>query len=235
MIQKSTRSCQIFLAMTAAFYLLASTASAATITVFTNTTAWLESTTTDVVPLNANWLGVGTLPAVGTYSLTPVADSSSYDLVAGSTMIGSGSGVRYFRTTFYVPEFSLISADFQGSFDNGAQIFVNGISLALEGTISSLNFDDGIHHRIFVDNGGSVTNGYLGGDSFDSFADPFLQTNWVNGGSNEVILAIRNNPPFDSGRFSFGLTIQTTPVPEPSTALMLTLGLAVLGMRRRVR
>jgi hypothetical protein len=26
-----------------------------------------------------------------------------------------------------------------------------------------------------------------------------------------------------------------TPVPEPTTALMLTLGLAVLGMRRRVR
>ncbi len=108
-----------------------------------------------------------------------------------------------------------------------------GNSLALEGSIASENFDNGIHHRIFVDNDGSVTNGYLGGDPFDSFTDPFLQTNWVNSGSNEVILAIRNNPPFDSGRFSFGLTIQTTPVPEPSTFLLLTFGLVALAARQR--
>ena len=144
MIQESTRSCQIWLPMVAAFYLLAPTASADTIMVFSNTTDWLESTTIDAVPLNEAWLGVGTLPAVGTFSLTPVADSSDYDLVAGSTLIHSGSGVRYFRTTFNVPEFSAISADFQSSFDNSAQIFVNGNELALEGSIASENFDNGI-------------------------------------------------------------------------------------------
>ena len=219
-------------------WLCPETASADTISIFSNTTNWRLSTQN---PINNSvpWPGVAALPAAGTFTLIPVAGAAHVFHVPGSTNLFAGSGIRFYRTDFNLGAFSTLTADLRISVDNSVHIFINGQALALEGSLSSANFANSIHHRLFIDAAGNVTNGFMSGDSFDSFAATFPAANW-NVGTNEIILAIRNLSGGDAGGFSFGLDLTTTavvtPAPEPFAVNLLGFGVLSLfgyGWRHR--
>jgi len=211
----------------------AAAASPTVVAVVSDPATWFESTVTATDDTFPGWPGVGAVPPAGTFTTATVAGAAHVDNVTGSTNLVAGSGVRFFRTTFFLPTFSSLIANLQVSVDNDVQVFINAAGLALEGSLSTDNFSNGIHHGLFIDSTGDVTNG---GDAFDSFTDPFPSGNWV-GGDNEVILAVRNLSGGDAGGFSFRLDVATTPVGAPVPALLLLVisGLVGLGALRRRR
>jgi len=207
-----------------------SSASADVISVVSDTTNWQQSTVVQFDDTHPGWGGPPGIPAASTFTIDPTAGAGHVANVAGSTNIYSGNGIRYYRTLFNLEAFSSISLDIQMSADNDMWLGFNNGHMATEGSLDGVNFADAIHHRLFIDTDGSVTNGYLGGDSFDFAVSSFDDSVW-NVGSNELVLAVRNLSGFDSGGFSFGMTVTTTSVPAPAPLVLLALGLLSITLR----
>lgn len=210
-------------------------ATAATISLVTNTTDWLLSTVvdrsnSDVVP----WPGASTfLPNVSTYTEIPVEGASHIFPVTGAAILFAGSGVSFYRATFSLAAFSAVTLDLSASFDNDLDIFINGHELALEGDFAAANFN-GPNHRLFVASDGTVTNGYLGGLPFTVSAAASFPSSFFNVGNNEIVLAVRNLSSGDSGGVTVSADLVTTEAPEPSPCASLAVGaLSLFGFRRR--
>jgi len=158
----------------------------------------------------------------GTYTLPALAGGAGPTSFPGAGPIAASSGISLFRTTFVLPAFSTITADVQALADNDPQIFVNGHELALYGT--DLNGFGRTPFRLFDDTSGNVTNAFSGGSAFSSVTSPFSPSDWIPGGTNEIIVADRNLSGGDSGGFSFLATIDTEGgalVPEPGSLTLL--------------
>ncbi|HEX8201302.1 MAG TPA: hypothetical protein VF590_12510 [Isosphaeraceae bacterium] len=211
------------------------------ITIVSDTSTFRQSTTV-LTNNSVPWGGAPALPDASTFTIVPTAGALHVDNVPGATNLFSGSGVRFFRSTFTLAPFDAVSLDLRASFDNDLQVFINGQSLALEGSLDASSFAGGVHHRVFVNPEGTLVNGFQGGQMFDRVA-PIFPASRFNLGSNELILAVRNltsngNMP-DSGGFSFQVDFTTfAAVPEPAAAMLLGTGLLCLisyGQRRRSR
>ncbi len=210
-------------------------ATAATISLVTNTTDWLLSTVVDTSNSNdVPWSGASAfLPDVSTYTEIPVEGASYIFPVPGAAILFAGSDVSFYRATFSLAAFTAVTLDLSASFDNDLDIFINGHELALEGDFTSGNFNDP-NHRLFVASDGTVTNGYLGGLPFTVSTAASFPSSFFKVGANEIVLAVRNASGGDSGGVTVSADLVTTEAPEPSTCATLAVGaLSLLGFRRR--
>ncbi|MDA1276614.1 MAG: MBG domain-containing protein [Verrucomicrobia bacterium] len=170
-----------------------------------NAANWKQSTSSYIDNTDPNWPGVTTpLPSAATYTV----NTAIQPLVAGFTGIVSGSGVTFYRSVFSLPSFATLTADLSALVDNNIQIFVNSKSLASFGT-DLCGFCSG-DFRLFIGTDGTVNNGYLGGGLFSSVQASFLQSAWISGGANEIVVAVRNLGGGDTGGFRLSLVLTTT-------------------------
>ena len=226
-----TQSQSGFQMVAASVFLLSSMstmAQAQTTTVVSNTIDWRQSTTIDSSNSNSvPWPGLPftSVPNVSTFTVVPTSGSAT-NPITGATTLLSGSDVRFYRTVFNLPVFSTITSDVRIFVDNDVDIFINGNELAQIGTLSASNFSGAQPLRVGVDTAGVVTNAFSGGQGFTRVAASFPGSRFNSGGSNEIILMIRNLSG-DSGGFTFRadfVTAAGATAPEPGT-----IGLVILG------
>ncbi|RIK81824.1 MAG: hypothetical protein DCC68_07760 [Planctomycetota bacterium] len=184
------------------------------ITVGSSTATWRLSTETISGGPAGNWDPSGNPPppAASTFTLVPTATGPlvvpSINTAANSMGVQgivAQNNVRYYRTTFELPEFGAVSANIRMAVDNGAQVYLNGQLLATEVTFSGDPFLSPYPSITIEENGAvSVTK-------FDSSAASF--TNW-NVGTNEIILAVRNTSAEsgNAGGFAFRMDVLATTV-----------------------
>ncbi len=126
--------------------------------------------------------------------------------VMGSEVIKAYSGVTYYRYEFELTEHQALNARFRMFVDDNMQIFINRQEIALEDGMGSDNWRTANHDILFNDNG-TVDNGYLGGDPFDTYTAVSPDNIFVTG-NNDIILAIRNRTSKpDVGGFSFRMDL----------------------------
>ena len=174
-----------------------------TVTLGTDLTNWRVSTTIETTDADSvPWPGVTSLPEVSTFTDIPTEGAPHVTAVPGAANFASDSSVKFFRSTFTLPHFNTLAMDIRASFDNDLQIFINGHELALEGNYTLDNFA-GPNHRILVNQDGSINNGYEGGQVFSTSVATNFPSSFFQTGSNEVVLALRNNNGGDAGGVAF--------------------------------
>ena len=119
-------------------------------------------------------------------------------------------GVTYeYTLTFDLSGLDPNSAVINGSWssDNGSLIFLNGVDTGL-------------------------TNGDFGSESF-RFMTPFQLTSGFTDGLNSLTFIVGNNGGGPTSLLVSDLSGSASPVPEPSTGVLLGAGLVALGLRDR--
>ncbi len=174
--------------------------------------AWTLSNVVSIATSNSYpWPGAANmLPHDSTFVL-PAEVGQPYPwthlyTVMGSEVIKAYSGVTYYRYEFELTEHQALNARFRMFVDDNMQIFINRQEIALEDGMGSDNWRTANHDILFNDNG-TVDNGYLGGDPFDTYTAVSPDNIFVTG-NNDIILAIRNRTSKpDVGGFSFRMDL----------------------------
>ncbi len=206
--------------------------------VVSNTGDWQLSTeSVDGGGLGTWTAGALTLPAIGTYTLTPTTPAVAGINNAVNGFIGMGAqplaadnNVHFYRTEFFLSEFTALTAELTLAVDNGAAVFINGVEIAREESFVVDNWQFPLP-ALTINPDGTISDVV----KFDSNLATF---GGFVPGLNEIVVAVRNpnsenNP---AGGFGFKLLVSTDAVPaipEPATAsLLLLAGAAVLRRRR---
>ncbi len=174
--------------------------------------AWTLSNVVSIATSNSYpWPGAANmLPHDSTFVL-PAEVGQPYPwthlyTVMGSEVIKAYSGVTYYRYEFELTEHQALNARFRMYVDDNMQIFINRQEIALEDGMGKENWRTANHDILFNDNG-TVDNGYLGGDPFDTYTAVSPDNIFVTG-ANDIILAIRNRTSKpDLGGFSFRMDL----------------------------
>ncbi len=178
-------------------------------TVLVSDANWTKSTVVGATSLSGYWAGTnGDLPATATFSNAattgqPYGYPSIFE-IDGTDVIKTENSITYFRK-----EFNLNSTDWnidlQTTVDDQADIFVNGVQVALISTFGRMNYKAAPHTATFV--GGVNTNGVNGGDAYSTLTAANLDT-VLKVGTNEVVVAVRNlGKASDMGGFSFRMDL----------------------------
>lgn len=176
-------------------------------------TSWRESTVLDMVSNNTfPWTGTASIPAANTFT-NNVTLGQPYNrtwthiaAIPGTEIIRCGNYVRYYRNTINLSSASSATGHFRVRVDDDMEIYINGTLVAGEYSGNAENYK-GVAHELYYDANGA-TNGYNGGDAFDSVYVSDLST-VLQSGTNEVILAVRNKKGSDEGGFTFLMDIST--------------------------
>jgi hypothetical protein len=179
------------------------------VTIESNTADWTQSTVSiDGDPAGV-WDPTGdpAPPAANTFTLTPVAVSQALvphidnaGQTIGVTGLVGDNNVRYYRTTFDLGPFDVVSGSLQIAADNGAQVYINGTLLATETSFDVANWAAPLPSLTFANNG-SVTS-----TKFETAVSNY--TGWIEG-TNEIIVALRNpsNEANPAGGFAFSMSV----------------------------
>lgn len=178
-----------------------------------STDGFTKSTVTSPSSYSGNWSGVsGALPLAATYTLPAVKGQPysfhSIDSVPDADVIVASNHTTYYRYEFDITKKDSLNARFRMNVDDAMEIYINGFFVALEGNTSTLNRRNP-NHDIQFNQDGSVSNGFMGGDAFNSHTFSSMSDIFVVG-TNELVLVIRNQPkPGDLGGFSFRMDLDS--------------------------
>ncbi len=171
---------------------------------------WTVSRVVDATNLSGYWAGAnGNLPAApNEYKEAaelgqPYGYPSIYQ-IDGTEVVKAGNSITYYRK-----EFNLTSTDWnaemQITVDDQADIYINGVQVALINTFGRMNYKAAPHAATFM--GGINTNGANGGDAFSFLTGADLDT-VLDTGNNEIVIAVRNlGKATDMGGFSFRMDL----------------------------
>lgn len=171
---------------------------------------WSLSTVVDSsTALTFPWVGAPFVPATSTFTL-PVQLGQPYGypsivLVPGSDLIDANKHVTYYRQTFNLTTLSQLATRIRMSVDDDLEIFINGNLIAGEYAFNASSFQ-GVPHDMFIDQTGTVTNGYNGGDTYGYVSNTALDSIFVVG-ENEIIVAVRNRVGGDRGGLSMVMDV----------------------------
>ncbi len=171
--------------------------------------SWTVSNNIGATNLSGYWAGANNnVPAISTYRNgamlgQPYGYPSIYQ-IDGSEVVKTGNSITYFRK-----EFNLTSTDWnaemQITVDDQADIYINGVQVALVSSFGRMNYNAAPHTATFM--GGVNTNGAMGGDAFGYLTSADLDT-VLKTGNNELVLAVRNlGKATDMGGFSFRMDL----------------------------
>ena len=172
--------------------------------------SWTVSRVVGATNLSGYWAGAnGDLPAApNEYKEAaelgqPYGYPSIYQ-IDGTEVVKTGNSITYFRK-----EFNLTSTDWnaemQTTVDDQADIYINGVQVALINTFGRMNYKAAPHTATFM--GGINTTGVNGGDSYGYLTSADLDT-VLKTGTNEVVIAVRNlGKASDMGGFSFRMDL----------------------------
>lgn len=166
---------------------------------------WRKSTVITPTPnWVANWSGVGSLPADNTFSL-PVEIGSNVFPVDAAQSIKAPGNISYYRRSFFLEDSLDISAHIRATFDEMAEIYLNGHLLVRANDLDANNRKLPAHSILYQADS-SVVNGYNGGDSFEPVVSATLDT-ILRSGENTVIVVVRKRPSGEGG-FSFRMDLE---------------------------
>lgn len=168
--------------------------------------SWFESTVVDLA-YSGDWTGEPALPAEGSFILPAVVGQpyawNNLRLVPGTMPVSAENNVRYFRTSFMMSDPSDVSARLRMYMDDCAEVYINGHLLCREENIDPQNFK-GAYHDMYISYTGAVTNGFMGGQTFDYAVGVMDLDAIITPGANVVTIALRNlRKPSNKGGFSF--------------------------------
>ncbi len=193
---------------------------------------WAKSTQVGATNWSGYWAGAnGDLPAAATY--TDVAELGqpygypSIFQIEGSEVIKTGNSITYFKK-----EFNLNSTDWnveiQTTVDDQADIYINGVQVALINTFGRMNYKAAPHDAMF--DGGDNTNGVNGGDAYGYLTDANLDT-VLKAGTNEIVIAVRNlGKTTDMGGFSFRMDLNKGAIAPKSASANVASSAIELGV-----
>ena len=170
---------------------------------------WMKSTTVSPSNFSGFWPGAISLPSGATFT-DPVMMGQPYgypsiNTIEGTDVIKTGHSVTYFRKEFSLTNTNDLDVRMLISVDDQADIYLNGHRVALITSFGRPNYKFPAHDAKF--NNPLVSNGFMGGDSYDVVTTANLDT-LLKTGVNELTLAIRNlGKAGDKGGFSFRMDI----------------------------
>ena len=174
-------------------------------------TSWDMSTVVTPSNFSGFWGGVASLPATATYTLPAMAGQPygfhTIDSVPGAVNIKTDNNITYFRKEFTLLDNVGVDSRFRMTVDDGMEIYINGKLIAREENVPVANRKLPGHDLNFVLGGPVFVNGFAGGDPFDFVSTIDLDTVFVVG-VNEVVLVVRNFAKAgDKGGFSFRMDL----------------------------
>lgn len=182
---------------------------------------WTQST--GVIDTPQPFLSViNQLPAVNTYTMgatvqDPYGQANFFKpAIPGASAIRSFGRMKFFRNNFELtgrPQ----SLRLRARVDNVMEIFINGVSIGIEGDFDTRNFSNSVYHDLFIDDTG-IQNGYEGGMEFDFITSQSI-LDLLKEGDNEIVFAIGNlNNNVDDGGFMVRMDAVADGVPVQLTA-----------------
>lgn len=183
---------------------------------YVSDSSWSQSTVITSSTLNGYWSGVaGVLPSAVSYSISaPVGQPYGFPSIHpinGSMVIKADSDISYFRKVIHVDTMHDISARIMTNVDDHIEVYINGQLLAGEyEAVTKANWKNPPFDAFFKEDE-TVTNAYMGAQAYDSLSSLDMDSLFVPG-DNEVVVVCRNSSSAtDKGGFSFRLDIKGKP------------------------
>ena len=125
--------------------------------------------------------------------------------VSGSKAIKANSNINVFKKSFFFDANDDYEAVIEITGDDFFQVLINGTPIGLRNDVGNPNRQNP-PHTVYYAMAGTSTNGYNGGDSFDTFYSGDLR-NILKTGENTIVVAVSNKSVGGQGGFSFKMEL----------------------------
>lgn len=175
---------------------------------------WKQSTTVTPSNYSGKWNGVmGNLPDDSTFTDAvtlgwPYSGIPTLDTVTGANLIATGPSITYFRKEFDLGGSSDLNARLRINVDDQAEVYINDERVALISSFGRPNWENPPFDVQYTF-GMNPQNGNMGGDSYQYLTMKDLDSVFMDG-TNEIIVVVRNlGKPNDRGGFSLRLDLDS--------------------------
>lgn len=185
-------------------------------TYFVSDSTWAKSTVITQSTVLGYWGGVsGVLPATNTYTLPAlVGQPYGYNTihpVDSAKVIKTDNDITYFRKVITLDTLNDITARVRINVDDHMEVYINGKLMVGEyDAVLRSNWKNPPFDALFKDDE-SVVNGNQSGDTYDFITTMDIDSLFVSG-ANEIVVVCRNlSGSTNKGGFSFRMDIKGTP------------------------